>query len=414
MAAFSVLRRPQFRRIFLAQSISTFGDNLAPIAVAFAILATRHSAADLGLVLAARTLPMAVFLVFGGAWADRLPRRSLMAASDLVRMLTQGGFALLLLGTVPALWSLMLLQAVNGTATAFFRPASSGLVQEAVPPGERQSANALLSGASNVSSIAGPAVAAVLIAFAGNAWAVGADALSFGLSALFLIGVQVPAREPKPRTGILGEIGDGFRAVVRQRWLGLEIAGFAQFQVFILAPFAVLGPLVADQRYAGATTWALVASASGAGALVGDAISLRWKPRRPLVAANIVTLGCIPLFVALAVTAPVAVLVGCAVLFGVGLSLPDTFWFTTMQDHVPEHLMARVSSFDWMGSMVLRPIGLAVVAPIAVLVAPGAVLVTAAAVTVATLAGVTLSPSVRTLRSSPPGVVRSAEVVAEG
>jgi MFS family permease len=399
MSMFSVLRQPQFRRIFLAQSVSTLGDNVAPIAVAFAVLATRDSAVDLGLVLAARTLPLVLFVIIGGAWADRLPRKGIMVASDMARLVTQGAFALVLLAPAVPLWALMALQAGNGVASAFFKPASSGLVQEAVAPGDRQRANALLSATTNVSSIVGPALAALLIAFAGNAWAVGIDALTFGVSALFLIGVVVPPRVLAPRVGLGREIAEGFRTVVQRRWIGLSILGFAEFQLFVLASYSVLGPLIADRQYDGAITWALVTSTAGVGALLGDALALRIKPTRPLFVGNLFALGLVPLLVALALTAPVPVLVVCALFFGISFSLPDTLWFTALQDNVPEHLMARVSSIDWMGSVALRPIGLAIVAPIAVLVGPGAVLVVAAGVTAATLAGLIASPSVRGLRA---------------
>lgn len=396
---FSVLRLPQFRRIFLAQTVSTLGDNIAPIAVAFAVLATRDSAVDLGLVLAARMLPLALFVIIGGAWADRLPRKSIMVASDLARLGTQGAFALMLLVPDAPLWALLVLQAGNGVASAFFRPAAAGLIQEAVPKAQRQSANALLSATNNMSGIVGPAIAALLIAFAGNAWAVGIDALTFGVSALFLIGVVVPPRELKQRIGLGREIAEGFRAVVERRWAGLSILGFAEFQLFVLASYSVLGPLVADRDYAGATTWAIVTSAAAVGALIGDVVSLRIKPTRPLLVGNLVSIGLVPLLVALAFTAPVPVLVVCALFFGASFSLPDTLWYTALQDNVPEHLMARVSSLDWMGSVALRPLGLAIVAPIAALVGPPAVLLVAAGVTGLTLVGLIASPSVRGLRA---------------
>ena len=400
MSAVTLLRQPQFRRIFLAQSISTLGDQIAPIAVAFAVLATTHSAADLGWVLAARTIPLVVFVLLGGAWADRLPRKSIMVASDLFRLVTQGAFALILLQHEPALWSMILLQAGNGAATAFFRPASSGLVQEAVASGERQSANGLLSATNNIATIAGPVIAASLIAFAGNAWAVGVDAVSFAISAIFLAGVVVPPRELKERIGILREVAEGFRAIIATRWLGLEILGFSEFQLFALATYSVLGPVISVAHYDGATTWAAVASVSGVGALAGDALSLRIRPQRPMVVAGLFMLGTPVLLLALAFTAPVWVLVIGAALFGLGISISDTLWFTAMQDNVPDHLIARVSSFDWMGSTALRPIGLAIVAPVAAAIGAPLVLAVAAGVTAVTIVGVMAQPSVRGLRAN--------------
>jgi len=126
MSALTLLREPQFRRIFLAQSVSTLGDQIAPIAVAFAVLATTHSATALGLVPASRTVPLVVFALLGGAWVDRLPRKGLMVTSDLVRLCTQGAFALILTQHSPALWAMVLLQAGNGAASAFFHGTGAG------------------------------------------------------------------------------------------------------------------------------------------------------------------------------------------------------------------------------------------------------------------------------------------------
>ena len=405
MSSLAVLRRPQFRRIFFAGAASNLGDNIVPVALAFAVLAVTHSAVALGVVLAARLATLAVFALFGGAWADRLPRRPIMVASDLVRMVSQGGFALLLLLPAPALWAMAVLQAVNGAATAFFRPAASGLLQEAVPADQRQSANALLSASNNLFSIIGPAIAAALIAFAGYSWAFGIDAASFGISALFLAGVLVPARPPKKRLGLFREIGEGFSEVVRRRWVGLNILGFALFQLLALAAFGVLGPVVSVRHYDGATTWALVAGLSGVGALLGDLVAIRLRPFRPLVVVNLLVFVMLPLLVALGLAAPLPVLLVAGLLWGFSLSVSNTIWFTTLQHHVPSELMARVSSLDWMGSLVLRPIGLAALPVVAAVAGAGPVLLAVSAITAVVAVVITLAPSVRGVRADDPAAV---------
>jgi hypothetical protein len=129
---------------------------------------------------------------------------------------------------------------------------------------------------------------------------------------------------------------------------------------------------------------------------------MRIRPKHPLLVANCFSLGCVPLLVALAFTAPLPVLIVCALPFGAGFSFPNTLWFTALQDNVPDHLIARVSSFDWMGSTALRPIGLAIVAPIAAIVGPTVVLLVAAGVTAATLIGITAQPTVRGLHAGGP------------
>ncbi len=390
-------RQPAFRRIFCAQAVSLFGDAVAPIAVAFAVLERTGSGADLGLVLAARALPMALFLLLGGVWADRLPRRAVMVVSDVSRLVSQGVFALVLLQGHSPLWLLMLLQAGNGTATAFFRPAASGLLQEAVPVADRQRANALLSAATNTSALAGPAIAALVIALASPAAALFVDAGSFAVSALFLIKVQVPRRTPPARTGVLRELAEGFRAVRDIPWVGLEILAFCQFQLFVLAPYSVLGPLISQRHYDGASTWAAVTVAAGAGALLGDALALRWHPTRPMLAANAVVFGALPVLLALAAGSPTWLLVTTGAGFGISLSLPNVYWFTALQAHVPDHLMSRVSALDWMGSMILRPLGLALVAPLALAAGTETVLVGCAVLTAITFVGMLGAPSIRQL-----------------
>lgn len=416
MSAIRVLRRPQFRRGFLANTVSSLGNNVATVAVAFAILTTRHSAVDLGIVLAARLVPLAVLSVVGGAWADRLSRRGVMVASDLVRLATQGGFALVLLLPDPSLWAIVALQAVNGAATAFFNPAASGLIQEIVPPAERQSAWALLSASNNVSSIIGPGIGAALIALTGNAWALGVDALSFGLSAVLLVGVRVPARQPDARRGLLREIGEGIRVVARRRWIGLEILSFSLFQFLPLAAYGVLGPLVAQRDYDGAVTWALVAGLGGIGAVVGDLVALRIHPSRPLIVSNGVMIACLPLLLGLAFGAPLGVLLAGGVLWGFALSLSDTLWLTTLQQHVPANLMARVSSLDWMGSLALRPLGVAVLPLVAAGLGTPVVLFVVAAIMLVTTVGPAALPVVARVRAAPPeseGVAATEESSCE-
>lgn len=395
-------RQPAFRGIFCAQAVSLLGDAVAPIAVAFAVLERTGSGAALGLVLTARALPMALFLLLGGVWADRLPRRLVMVVSDVSRFVTQGAFALVLLQGNAPLWLLMLLQAGNGTATAFFRPAATGLLQEAVPVADRQRANALLSAATNTSALAGPAIAALIIAIASPGAALLVDAGSFAVSALFMYNVQIPRRTPPARVGVLRELAEGFRAVRDIPWVGLEILAFCQFQLFVLAPYSVLGPLISQRHYNGAGTWAAVTVAAGAGALAGDALALRWHPNRPMLAANAIILGALPLLLTLAAHGPTWLLVATGAGFGISLSLPNVYWFTALQERVPEHLMSRISALDWMGSMILRPVGLALVAPLALAAGTQFVLVGCTVLTAITFVGMLAAPPIRQLTSAEP------------
>src|SRR5476651_2085791 len=102
----SLLRIRDFRNVFLAQSISVFGDGITPVALTFAVLGLTGSATDLGLVLAAQSLPLAALALVGGVWADRLPRATLMLTSDLIRAAVQTTAAVLLLTGTAQIWQL--------------------------------------------------------------------------------------------------------------------------------------------------------------------------------------------------------------------------------------------------------------------------------------------------------------------
>src|SRR3954454_18272593 len=129
-----MLRRRDFRLYFTGQSISLFGDGMTRVALAFAVLGIGGSASDVGLVLAARTLPEIACVLVGGVVADRMSRRRLMVAADLVRLVSQGAMAALVISGDAHVWSLALLAGVGGAATGFFNPAGTGLLQAVVAP----------------------------------------------------------------------------------------------------------------------------------------------------------------------------------------------------------------------------------------------------------------------------------------
>ena len=396
------LREAPFRRQFGAQASSVLGDNVALIAVAFAVLELTGSATDLGLVLAAQTAPLVVFLLVGGVWADRLSRQRIMIAADLVRVVTQGTFAGLLFAGAAQLWHLIVLQAVYGTATAFFRPAATGLTPQTVSPPLLQQANALLSLALSTNAVLGPAVAGALIAATSPAWALAVDSLTFLASAAFLVGLRLPPAEPRPRRAFFSELADGWREVRTRTWVWASILNFMLFQLLVLTTFQVLGPLIAKESLDGAASWAWIMGAAGVGSVLGDVLALNFEPRRPLRAAFMTGLLFVPVVILLAARAPTAAIAVVAVGWGIAWTFPNTLWFTTLQEHIPRDAISRVSSFDWLGSSVLRPIGYAIVGPVAAVLGVGPTLYGAAIVFAAVQLVALATPSIANLERRAP------------
>ena len=139
-AQLGVLRRPAFRNLWLSQSASVVGDALVVVALALFVTDLTGSATDVGLVLAAGTIPLVAFLLIGGVWADRLPRAPLMIATDVVRAVLHGALALLIFKDLVEVWHIVVIEALFGTAEAFFRPAYTGLLPRTVPDEEIQEA----------------------------------------------------------------------------------------------------------------------------------------------------------------------------------------------------------------------------------------------------------------------------------
>jgi MFS family permease len=357
------LRERPFRLLFFGQATSLLGDGMVSVALAFAVLDLTGSATDLGIVLAARTLPLVAFLLAGGVWADRLPRRALMVTTDLVRFAAHGTMAALLIAGAAEVWSLAALAAVTGTATAFFTPALSGIVPAVISAERLQQANALRGLADALGHIVGPALAGVLVVSVGSGWALAVDAATFAVSALFVARIPLPAHVPVEARSFLADLREGWDDFRSRTWLVASVSAAALGNM-LFAAYLVLGPLVADTELGGAGAWALITTALGVGSLLGGLVVLRIEPSRPILVASLsVSLFTLPLAF-LAIPAPAVVTAVAGLLAGAGLMVANNLWETTTQRHVPPEKLSRVSAYDWFGSLAMQPVGMLIWGPI--------------------------------------------------
>ena len=353
------LQERNFRLLFGGQATSFVGDGMIPVAISFAVLELTGSVADVGFVFAARLAPLAAFLLIGGVVADRLPRRGVMVAADVVRFISQAVLALLLLAGTAELWHALLAQAIHGTASAFFMPAVTGIVPQTVSARWLQQANALRWSASSAGSVAGPALAGLLVATVGAGAAIAVDAATFAVSAAFLVALRLGPAESGQAQGMLGDLLAGWNDFRSRTWLVFANVVAALGNALVIAPFLVIGPAVADEALGGAGAWGLIAAAFGGGSILGGLVALRLRPRRPmLVGLGLTCLHAIPLAL-LAVEAPAAAIALGALAAGSQLTLLNTLWETTLQRLVPAHLLSRVVAYDWLSSSVFAPAGYA-------------------------------------------------------
>jgi predicted MFS family arabinose efflux permease len=385
-----------FRLLFAAEAVSSLGDRIVPVSLAFAVLNLTGSVGDLGLVLAAQTVPLIAFVLVGGVWADRLPRRRVMITSDLSRAISQAVTAALLLSGSAHLWELLVLQAVYGGAMAFFEPAAQAVIPQTVNADQLQQANSLLSLSGNIAQVAGPAVAGVIVAAANPGWGLAFDAITFVGSALCVAAMPRIVTEVRERASLLHELRGGWSAFRSRSWLWITVLCFTVYLGFCWAPWQVLGPQVARVALGGPGAWAAIVVALGVGSIAAGFIGLRLRPRHPLrVAFAIFVVSTPALFALLAAHAPLPFILAVAVVDGGAGTLFNTFWFTAMQSDVPSDELARVVSWDYLGSVSILPIGQALSGPLAATLGLSATLYGAAGLTLVLFAAALAVPAVR-------------------
>jgi MFS family permease len=397
---FGALRERQFRLLWLGQATSTLGDGLVPVALAFAVIKTlKGSPTELGLVLAAETVPLVLFVLVGGVWADRLPRQMVMLVSDVIRGAVQATAAVLLLSGSAEIWHLAVLFAIYGAADAFFQPAATGVVPSTVSPQRLQQANALLGLSHSSAFIIGPAVAGVIAAVANPGAVFVVDAITFAISATSLAMLRLPrGRREGERHSFVADLKAGWHELVSHTWLWVIVVWASTFLCIVIAPFLTLGPVIAQRSLGGPAAWGLIAAGWGAGSLGGGFLALRWKPQRPMLVCSILTLLLVPGFVLLALRAPAPVIAAAQAVGGLGMGFFGAVWQTTLQQHVPEEALSRVSAWDWMGSFAFLPLGLILAGPVSDAIGISTTLWISVGYLIVSTLVVLLVPSVRNLR----------------
>lgn len=347
-----------------ASFVTGLGGAGATIAAAFAVLGSGGDAGDVGLVMAARTLPLVLFLLIGGAVADRLPRHQVMVAANAVNCVSQGAFAALVLLGEARLWHMLLLSALGGTGQAFFGPASEGMLLSSTPGEHAGRAFAVYRMAVQGAALAGSAVGGALVAALGPGWVLAVDAAAFALAGslrAFLDVGHIPPREPGG--GLIADLRDGWREFASRPWLWGIVVQFSVANAVVGAAESVYGPLVARHSLGGAGPWGLALAAFGAGTVGGALLMTRWRPRRLLLAG---TLCVFPLALpgaALAVPVPAGVLSAVMFVTGVTVEVFGVSWMTALHQEIPEDKLSRVSAYDWFGSIAMVPVATALAGP---------------------------------------------------
>jgi MFS family permease len=416
MSALAPLRIPAFRLLLSGRTINALGNSFAPIALAFAVLDLTGSATDLGLVVGARTLVNVVFLLFGGVLADRLPKHLLMVGASMAAFVTQALVAVLVLTGTATIPALIVISAINGMVGALSLPATSSILPQLVPAEIRQQANALNRLALNTASVLGAPLAGVVVAATNPGWGIAIDSATFLVSGLLFAFLRVPPRpaattapgvigdeqtpgaaavEPS-RPNVFADLRTGWSEFRSRTWLWVVVAGFCVINASWSGSLFVLGPVVADETI-GRQSWGVVLAAETLGMIAGALIAMRLRMRRMLFFGTFSTFFMVLPVLVLGTHPHLWLLIVAALIAGLMVEQFGIAWETTMQEHIPADKLARVYSYDMVGSFLAIPVGQVVVGPISHAVGVETTLVGAAVLMTLAVVGMLSSRDVRTL-----------------
>lgn len=359
---------PPFRTLLIARVISNFGNGLAPIALAFGVLGLDGATpSSLSIVMAAQLGPMVLFMLFGGVLADRFPRAMVVGVSDVLLSAFVIVNGIMLLNGTATVMSLAIIAFISGSLNALWWPAFAGLTPEIVEENDLQSANSVVGLGSNGANIAGTVAGGIIVAGIGAGWAMIADGVSFLIAGLLVFTLRKYGKtreQTEHSPSVYEDLAHGWKEFSSRSWVVAVVAGYSLIAMIFESVFAVVGPVHAEQELGGPKPWSWILAALSAGMVAGVLVSLKVRPKHPLLVGLSAQLGVVAWIVTLGATNWIPLIMISAFFAGIALDFFMVLWQTAMQSNIPRESLSRVSSYDAFGSLALAPIGLIIAGPI--------------------------------------------------
>lgn len=382
----SLLRIPDFRRLWTAQVISDFGDSLTIFTLLFLAQRLTGDETAVATVLIASALPTLVVGLVAGVWVDRWNLKRVMVASDLIR-------AVLVLGLLAVdasrLWVMYVIVFLVASTGTFFRPARQALMPRVVTGEQLLSANSVNEVTRVVAYTAGTAVSGLLVGLTGAFGPVFLiDSLTFVVSAL-LVGRVVTAAEPArddgdTAAGVFTELREGVRTMVASRWLSGVLVGATLAMFGLGAVNGLIVPFVVGDIGLSESWFGLLEGAQSLGVVVAGTLTAvlaaRFRPSS-LISGGLVAVG-----VVVAGFAGVQGLLGLTVLMllvGLAVAPVQASAATIMQREAPPRVLGRAASALSAGATGAQVGSLAIAGSLASLMGVRAVFLLSGAVVVA-------------------------------
>ena len=393
---------PAFRTLLIARIISNIGNGLGPIALAFGVLSLEGATpTSLSIVMAAQLGPMVVFMLFGGVLADRYPRALVVGTSDIFLSGFVVANGIMLINGSATVTSLAIIAFISGSLNALWWPAFAGLVPEVVPEEDLQSANSVIGLGANAANIAGTVAGGIIVAGIGAGWAMVTDGVSFLIAGILVFTLRKfgKTRDTSQHTpSVFEDLAHGWKEFSSRSWVVTVVAGYSILVMIFESVLGVVGPVHAEQELGGPKPWSYILAALSVGMMAGVLVSLKVRPKRPLLIALIAQLGVATWIFTIGVTNWIPLIMVSAFFAGIALDFFFVLWQTAMQSNIPRESLSRVSSYDAFGSLVFAPFGLVIAGPITEKIGTEQTLVGMAIIFAVVLAAMLSVASVRNLR----------------
>ena len=396
--AFEPLRHRDFRLLWTGQTVSVVGNFIHNVALPFQILGLGGGALELGLWSSIFSVTSLVFLLFGGAFADRFPRRVVILVTDLLAGVFVGAIALLAATGLLRIEHLYVEAALFGATESFFQPALSALIPELVPQDVLQAGNALRGSSRQIALLAGPVIGGFLVALAGPPLAFGVDAATFFFSFFVLFLARPARREPPAAAPLLGQVREGLAYTFSVPWLWIFIFAWALVLFGQVGPLNVGLPLyVRDVLGGDARLFGILTASLGAVEVVTGLVLAQVKVRRLGIGICIFGIAGGLAVAAMGLVADARVAAVFVAIFGAQFVGIGILWTTAVQKHVPASMMGRVISIDYFGGTLLLPIAPVIIAAVISAVGPSQAFVFGGLFAATIVSLLLLVPSIRSL-----------------
>jgi MFS family permease len=399
----ALLSFPAYRALLLSGILTVIAMSAFPIALAVTVLDAGGSATTLGIILAVRVLSGVVLAPVGGVWADRLPRRTILIAADGFRAI-MGSVVVFTDPKSISMWILGGIVVLMGVSDAFGGPAAGAIIPSILPDHLLPAGNVVRGIALKGSTIAGPGIAGIIVVSLGTHATYVATSIFFLVGAVLLVRINEGPKvaSENPQTTFVEEMREGLQVVWYYKWIAAMILMASVQLMMVVGVENVLLPVITKRDFGTASVFATSAALFSAGGAISAVICIKSKVKNPGLVSVVVWGLFILAPLVLAFPNSKGLIFAAYFIAGFSVGPWEAFWATQVQREVPAEYQGRVFAIDYMGSLGLMPLGMALAGPLVNLFGERELLIGVAAFHLFICAVVLLVPGVREMKSSRP------------